>query len=267
MKDLQHAIKEAELILQREYNISDLNKDEFNLFMRKDKAYRLKDLTEIRKKQIIESYLNEDLFIKKSSPNIIGRGTHQIVFRLSNNFAMKLPIEDATSTHYHLFMYASSIPGNDAVLRSWGLPAYEEHYFAIYRNNEKFNIRKLKKDDYNETVLITYDISEGRKYLVESLAPAHFKTLDNGCELKDMYESYFKILMDSHNKKKEYILEANSHITTEGISEAIQHMFIMQINSELNTGNLITGDLDHIKFIYNYILMKNKASNKHQTST
>ena len=49
-------------------------------------------------------------------------------------------------------------------------------------------------------------------------------------------------------KNPKYRLEINDHVTDEGPDEAFRHMFFVQIDPKQNTGRLVLGDFDHVKF-------------------
>jgi len=183
-------------------------------------------------------------FLRKNMPEIVGRGSNQIVISLGNGYIGKTrPLGMKTTDHYVVSIdpYEPSLLDSVFVLRELGFDVPEHNYVNIKKTNGSFKV-----PDQGCSFVIAHDLTEGGKYLVEDVNRRHF-SLSNGQEIREQLKKYTRTLMAIfEGNHHSYKAEVNPHLPFERPLKAIYKMFFVQIDTVANTGKLVLGDLDHV---------------------
>src|SRR3989338_10032542 len=215
-EQFENAKKVLELLLNREWNSRDSAPEEYRQQLRK--LYPEKSSERIDR--VFAS--REPYFLRRSIPEIVARGTHQIIIKLGDNYVGKTRAQGETSCHYVLhtsLFYEPSLDETLKLLEELGFAVPEHHYVGV--QNQNGDIRVKEK---GFAFVIAHDLTENGIYKVEDVRNEHFERLANGAELKEQLTDALGRLLDIHNKKRlPYIMIINDHVTTEGPQEAIRH--------------------------------------------
>lgn len=104
-------------------------------------------------------------------------------------------------------------------------------------------IRKYPRD-INIRILVCEDLTQGGKYQVNEFQGFNFSTVKNGQELRQDFEKYYQRLI----KAKVRISDDAKHSLTSTLSDEIEKSFFVVVDPVTNTGRLVLGDADQIKF-------------------
>ena len=197
--------------------------------------------------QWVSSVAEDSFYLRRDMPEIMMRGTNQIVFYLSDGYVCKATtINDKVvlSTH-HIFAngdYATASESTIRVLKELGFEVPEHHYIEVQRVGESFKVK-----EHGLAFVIATDLSEDGRYKVEDVTAEHFRYLNNGQELQRQFKQGVKRLLDIHRHKNMlYSMSINGHGTMMEPQEAIERTFLIQIDSVTHTGKLVLGDLDNL---------------------
>lgn len=239
---LNDAKRKLEEILTREWNFRGSALEDYKIYLKKE----CPEEPDAEINRMVFEF--NPYFLRKNIPELMAKGTNQIVLKLNNKYVGKTKLfkEAETPNHHVLYSetYSSYILNNSKILNELGFEIPEHDYVGIEHKNGNF---KVKDEGFG--FVITKDLTENGKYKIEDVKEEHFETLSNRAELRQQLINSLKILQEIYDKKNPfYLMKVNNHVTKQGPEEAFKHMFFTQINSNANTGKLVLGDLDHIIF-------------------
>ena len=239
---LQQAIIRLEDILNREWALRGNALEEFikQVF---DRNPHFDDMDFLRQEIMPSLYA-----IRKNAPEIIVRGSRQLVLSLGYSYVAKIRIKGETSSHYvsaTVFTFEPYLVKTPQTLKESGFEVPEHHYLGLENENGRFRIGEIGCE-----CVIAEDLTENGKYELREVEDKNLCQLKNATELRGQLARAMKLLYELYKgSNPTYVLKINHHATKEGPQQAFRHMFFIQINPNTNTGKIVLGDLDHV-FLY-----------------
>jgi hypothetical protein len=208
------------------------------------------------------------IFVRKTSPEIIGLGTHQLVIDVGSGLVAKLPYKGDRIKGYWPFLKEA----REELVRL-GFSTPDIHYLRVCHGSEGIvtssevvhdNRRNAFKpiDEEIDVVftienwpnaIITTDLREGGKYKVVDYTEEMVQSLVNRTEISDKFNLSYRVLGNLRSWYDEtpkiddrpfFGYEPHLVKTSE---EAIKKMFLIQVpTDEREEGKLVIGDIDHI---------------------
>lgn len=200
--------------------------------------------------EIMHSFGDTFYYFRKNIPEIISKGTYQIVLHLTDDYIGKTRPRTELRQHYELsdiFVYEAALRNSVRLLTDLGFTVAEHNFFWVRKKNDKFFL-----EEDGPSFVLAENLTKGGKYLIEDIKKKHFEELDNGLELKQELDEAIQLFKDIKDEKKPpYGLRVNGHVGKKSPEKAFRHLFFNQINPETNKGELIIGDIEHVCF-YKY---------------
>jgi hypothetical protein len=207
------------------------------------------DWTEYTIREIL-GQLGQIYLISENAPELLSKGEHQLVLSLGHSYVGK-------TKYYDIFdgklvcrsknVYETQIRNAEKVLRDIGILFPSQHYFGISIENNQVSVPITGME-----FIITKDLRENGKY---EIADADFYEIDlllNGQEIREHYNLAIQSLISIYQRENpQFSVSINWHSTnieTRNPEIAFRRMFFLQIDSFTNTGKLVVGDIDHVKF-------------------
>ncbi len=220
---------------------------------------------------LINTILENRIYIRKNSPHLINVGSRQVVLRLGHGAAAKLvrPEEEQTLGDRYvintrrgypreMFSVADTLSGFNGQLE-YDVPAHV--YLRLERKNGcTSGVVPVPPEKNNAHTVITRDLTEDGDKLVQELNQDQFLSLANGMDILHQYTRIAEFFLGLHNQyqayksgtgpKPAYGIEATahkSHAPDAHPQVAINRMLLVQIDPKSNTGKIVCGDLDHLR--------------------
>lgn len=182
--------------------------------------------------------------ISKKHLKLIGKGTHNLVFKLNGGGIGKIfPYEEKEDYYVTAGNLCGSASGGrlEETLNCLRAMNIENNRVHIADLNE-FSIKPHLYDDKKINFIVLPDISEQGFWNVGSAHNLNFGNIPRGYETGRAYlEACRKILIAC---KRQYKLTPTGHGTIEDPSPAVTHMFLYKSNNE--DSRVIIADLDHL---------------------
>ena len=192
------------------------------------------------------NYIEKCFFLRQNMPEIIPGGTNQVVFQLDGGYIGKARTKKRdlmTCKHYVVqSAYASTSEATFRALQDLGFDVPEHHYVGISREGESFTVKV-----HGLMFAIAEDLAQEGRFRVEDVTEEHFDLLENGARLRRDFQKSCKTIYDiSKMRNLKYSISFSAHGTITDTQEAIRRTFLLQIDTQTNTGRLVAGDLDNI---------------------
>jgi hypothetical protein len=197
---------------------------------------------------VIDAYSRGELiFFRREHPQLIGRGSYQVIFDLGLGFVAKMGYESGEEFHdlpEYDMLITSYVPSSVDRMRDMGFPVPPAAFVRVgWVGGTPGTVSD--PEILANTVCITTDLRSGSRYFVKEYDPSIAETLPNGTELIDKKEHFSERLraLDHH---------ASLHVTFNRhllgtLEEAIDKAFLLQVPRQNGLpGKLVMGDFDHI---------------------
>lgn len=263
-----------------------VQKDDREALYRKRLGYKdqqepdlnLMPLEEVRRaseglvRDAVKMLVDNMLFVPVDAPEVIGRGTKQLVLRLGHGAAAKAQVEQDIDPHYvdqqpvfegHYRLvfpgrYNPVLFGVPDTLRQLGYRNVpDHHYVKVEKPARKYAVRDARSNERADMVItadLTHHQGDGPYEIHEVEGIEHCANAD---ELAALLAQKLEHLGDVHReymekpKESPFVVDALYHADARGKGEkdprgALQRMLLVRKHTETGIGSLVWADLNHV---------------------